>query len=369
MVAAALRTLLTGEASGCHRPLPFPAMTDFQWPPVLAKLMAGDDLDGAEAQAAMGEVMAGRATPAQTAAFIVSLRTKGETAAEMTGLARAMLDAAITVEVPGTVVDTAGTGGDRSGTFNISTTAAFVAAGAGARVAKHGNRAASSQTGSADLLEALGIDLDLPPEGSVRMIEEAGFGFFFARKYHPAMRHAGPVRAELGVPTVFNFLGPLCNPAKAGRQALGVADPRMAERMIQVLADLGKEYAFVYYGEDGLDELTLTGPSYIYRLRNGEITHAEFTPEDFGVPRATLDDLKGGDVHTNVAITRAVLAGERGPKRDAAVINAAPALVAAGVAEGFVEAVALANEAIDSGAAGRVLDKAVTLSKELGAGD
>ncbi len=338
-------------------------MSDFAWPPVLSKLMAGTDLDVAEAQAAMGEVMAGRATPAQTAAFIVALRAKGETAEEMTGLARAMLDAAITVDVGETVVDTAGTGGDGSGTFNISTTAAFIAAGAGAKVAKHGNRAASSRTGSADVLEALGFDLDLPPEATVRMVREAGFGFFFARKYHPAMRHAGPVRSELGVRTVFNFLGPLCNPAQATRQALGVSDPKMAERMIHVLRNLGSEYAFVYYGEDGLDELTLTGPSYIYRLRNGEITHAEFTPEDFGVPRAPLEAVLGGDVDRNVAITRAVLAGERGPHRDVAVINAAPALVAAGVAEGFADAVAAAAEAIDSGAAQRVLDRAVALSR------
>ncbi len=340
-------------------------MTDFAWPPILSALMAGEDLATADAQAAMGEVMAGRATPAQTAAFIVALRAKGETAEEMTGLARAMLDAAVTVDVGEPVVDTAGTGGDGSGTFNISTTAAFIAAGAGAKVAKHGNRAASSKTGSADVLEALGLDLELPPEATVRMVREVGFGFFFARRYHPAMRHAGPVRSELGVRTVFNFLGPLCNPAKATRQALGVSDPRMAERMIHVLRNLGAEYAFVYYGEDGLDELTLTGPSYIYRLRGGEITHAEFTPEDFGVPRAPLDALLGGDVHRNVAITRAVLAGERGPHRDVSVINAAPALVAAGRASGFAEAVALANEAIDTGAAQAVLGRAVAMSREL----
>ncbi len=340
-------------------------MTDFAWPIVLSKLMAGADLDVAEAQAAMGEVMAGRATAAQTAAFIVALRVKGETAEEMTGLARAMLDAAITVDVGETVVDTAGTGGDGSGTFNISTTAAFIAAGAGAKVAKHGNRAASSRTGSADVLEALGINLDLPPEASVRMVQEAGFGFFFARKYHPAMRHAGPVRSELGVRTVFNFLGPLCNPAQATRQAIGVSDPKMAERMIHVLDNLGSEYAFVYYGEDGLDELTLSGPSYIYRLRAGEITHAEFTPEDFGVARAPVEAVLGGDTETNVAITRAVLAGERGPQRDISVINAAPALVAAGRAKGFTEAVALATEAIDSGAAQAVLDRTVAFSAEL----
>ncbi len=341
-------------------------MTDFAWAPVLSKLIDGADLDVAEAQAAMGEVMAGRATPAQTAAFIVALRAKGETAEEMTGLARAMLDAAITVDVGETVVDTAGTGGDGSGTFNISTTAAFIAAGAGAKVAKHGNRAASSRTGSADVLEALGFDLEMPPEVSVRMVREAGFGFFFARKYHPAMRHAGPVRSELGVRTVFNFLGPLCNPAQATRQALGVSDPQMAERMIHVLRNLGSEYAFVYHGGDGLDELTLTGPSYIYRLRDGEITHAEFTPEDFGVARAPLEAVLGGDVDCNVSITRAVLAGEPGPPRDVSVINAAPALVAAGIADGFVEAVALANDAIDSGAAQAVLDRAVELSRQAG---
>ncbi len=340
-------------------------MTDFSWAPVLGRLMGGDDLTAAEARVAMGEVMAGRATPAQVAAFIVALRAKGETVDEMTGLAEAMLDAAITVEVPGTVVDTAGTGGDGSGTFNISTTAAFIAAGAGAKVAKHGNRAASSKAGSADLLEELGVELDLPPAATVRMIEEAGFGFFFARKYHPAMRHAAPVRSQLGVRTVFNFIGPLCNPARAKRQAVGVSDPKMAERMIQVLSRLGAEHAFVYYGEDGLDEITTTAPSYIYRLRDGEITHAEFTPEDFGVPRAKPQDLRGGDAAANVAITRAILAGETGPRRDIAVVNAAPALVAAGIAEGFLEAVALGQAAIDSGAADGVLDAVLALSAEL----
>ncbi len=342
-----------------------PAMTEFSWAPVLDKLMARADLTSDEARAAMGEVMAGRATPAQIAAFIVALRAKGETADEMTGLAEAMLDAAITVEVSGTVVDTAGTGGDGSGTFNISTTAAFIAAGAGARVAKHGNRAASSKTGSADLLEAMGLELDLAPEATVRMIEEVGFGFFFARKYHPAMRFAAPVRSELGVRTVFNFLGPLCNPARATRQAVGVSDPAMAARMIEVLANLGAERAFVYYGEDGLDEITTTAPSYIYRLVDGEITHAEFTPEDFGVPRARPADLAGGDPEANVAITRAVLGGEPGPARDISVVNAAPALVAAGVTDGFVEAVALGQQAIDSGAAQGVLDSAIALSAEL----
>ncbi|MBT8213256.1 MAG: anthranilate phosphoribosyltransferase [Acidimicrobiia bacterium] len=340
-------------------------MSEFSWPDVLRPLMAGDDIGADSARAAMDQIMGGEATEAQTAAFIVALRSKGETADEMTGLVRSMLDAAITVDIGEPVVDTAGTGGDSSGTFNISTTAAFIAAGAGAKIAKHGNRAASSKTGSADLLEALGINLELTPEASIRMVKEAGFGFFFARAYHPAMRHAAPVRSQLGVRTVFNFLGPLCNPARAQRQTLGVSDPSMAEKMIQVLANIGAEAAFVYYGEDGLDELTTTGPSFIYRLKDGEITRAEWTPEDFGVTRASLDDLKGGDAAENLAITQSVLAGEPGPKRDIALVNAAPAIVVAGLADGFTEAMALAAQSVDSGDAAAVVEKAVALSAEL----
>jgi anthranilate phosphoribosyltransferase len=272
------------------------------------------------------------------------------------------------VDVGVPVVDVVGTGGDRSGTFNISTTAAFIAAGAGCTVAKHGNRSASSKCGSADVLEALGIVIDLEPEATVDLIRETGFGFFYAPRYHPAMRHAGPVRKELGIPTVFNFLGPLANPAGATRMAVGVSDHKMAERMIGVLARLGAEYAFVVYGEDGLDEVTTTGPTYIYRLKSGEITHAEFTPEDFGVPRAQLADLLGGDAAENTRITRGILAGDRGPKRDIAVVNAAAAIVAGGLAPGFVEAVGLAQEAIDSGRAAEVLENVVLRSRELAGG-
>lgn len=315
----------------------------------------------------MAEVMGGRATPAQIAAFIVAIRAKGETTQEMTGLVEAMLDAAVTVDVGEPVVDTAGTGGDSSGTFNISTTAAFIAAGAGAKIAKHGNRAASSRTGSADVLEALGLRLDLPPETTVAMVREVGFGFFFAPAYHPAMRYAGPVRKELGVRTVFNFLGPLANPARATRQALGVSDAGMAARMIEVLSNLGAEYAFVYYGEDGLDELTTTAPSYIYRLKAGEITHAEFTPEDFGVERARSSDLTGGDVEANVAITRGILAGQPGPRRDVTVVNAAVGIVVGGLAEGFVEGVRVAQDAIDSGAASALLNRVVDRSRSMAA--
>jgi anthranilate phosphoribosyltransferase len=257
-----------------------------------------------------------------------------------------------------TVVDVVGTGGDGFGTFNISTTAAFIAAGAGVKVAKHGNRAASSKTGSADLLEALGLDLEMGPDRVKAMIQEIGFGFFFAPRYHPAMRHVGPVRKELGIRTVFNFLGPLCNPAGA-RMSLGTSDSSMARLMVDVLAARGIDRAFVVHGEDGLDELTTTAPTRIFRLVDGEVTEAEFTPEDFGVQRALISDLVGGDADENIAITRGVLRGELGPHRDIALVNAAPAIVLGDLAEGFTDAMALATESIDSGAASRVLDAAV----------
>ncbi len=340
-------------------------MSEFAWPSVLGPLMAGTDLSREQAHAAMTEIMAGQATEAQIAAFIVSLRSKGETAQEMTGLVDAMYQAALTVDVGLPVVDIVGTGGDQAGTFNISTTAAFVVAGAGAKVAKHGNRAASSETGSADLLEALGFELELAPQATVQMIKETGFGFFFAPRYHPAMRFAGPVRRELGVRTVFNFLGPLCNPAGAGRMSVGTSDPHMAALMIEVLKNRGATSAFVFYGEDGLDELTTTAASYIYRLKDGEITHAEWTPEDFGVVRATIDDLRGGNAAENLSITRAILGGAAGPKRDIVLVNSAPAIVAAGLAEGFADAMALAARSIDSGAAQGVLEQAVSLSRRL----
>lgn len=337
-------------------------MNEVSWPSVLSRLLDGDHLDQADARAVMTSVMGGEASEAQIAALLTALRAKGETSEEMTGFVEAMLDAAVTVVVDEPVVDVVGTGGDRSGTFNISTTAAFIAAGAGVRVAKHGNRAASSKTGSADLLEALGLDLGMSPERTVEMIKRIGFGFFFAPAYHPAMRHAGPVRRQLGFRTVFNFLGPLCNPARAERYSLGVSDPQKAGLMINVLRNLGAVSAFVFYGEDGLDELTTTGPSFIFRLRDGEITHAEFTPEDFGVGRSRLEDLQGGDAEDNVRITRAILDGEHGPKRDIALVNAAPAIVAAGLAEGFGEAMVLASDSVDSGDAAGVLEEAITFS-------
>ncbi len=340
-------------------------MSDFDWPGILNPLMAGTDLSRQQAHGVMTEIMSGEATEAQIAAFITSLRSKGETSEEMTGLVDAMYEAALTVDAGEPVVDVVGTGGDQAGTFNISTTAAFVVAGAGAKVAKHGNRAASSKTGSADLLEALGFVLDLQPEATVQMIKETGFGFLFAPHYHPAMRFAGPVRRQLGVRTVFNFLGPLCNPAGAKLMSVGTSDPAMAALMIEVLGNRGARSAFVFYGEDGLDELTTTGPSYIYRLREGEITHAEWTPEDFGVPRASMSDLAGGDATENLSITRSILDGKSGPKRDIVLVNATPAIVASGLADGFREAMDLAAESVDSGAARRVLERAAQLSQDL----
>ena len=340
------------------------------WPAILGKTASGTDLSRDEARDAMSEVMAGAATPAQISALIVSLRMKGETVDEMTGLVEAIKTAAVPVPIEDDgLVDVVGTGGDRSGTFNISTTAALIAAGAGVRIAKHGNRSSSSKCGSADVLEALGVTIDLPVEANLALLAETGFAFFFAPLYHPSFRHAGPVRRELGIATVFNFLGPLANPAGARRQAVGVSDRRMAERVIGVLSNLGSEYSFVFSGDGGVDEITTSGPTVIYRLRDGEVTHAEFTPADFGVERAELAEIQGGEVAENAAIVRAVLEGVPGPHRDAALINTAPALVVAGLAPGFVEAVDLARRAIDTGAAATLLERVVAGGRALQARD
>jgi anthranilate phosphoribosyltransferase len=336
------------------------------WPRLLGRLTSGADLSRQESRQAMDEVMSGNATHAQIAGFAIALRMKGETIEEMTGLVEAVRAAAVPVKVaPTGLVDVVGTGGDRLGTFNISTAAALVAAGAGAKVAKHGNRSISSNCGSADVLEGLGMAIDLSPEQMVELLEQTGFAFFLAPLYHPAFRHAGPVRRELGIPTVFNFLGPLANPAGVLRQAIGVSDQRMGETMIGVLQSLGSEYSFVFCGEDGLDEITTTGPTDIHRLANGEVTHAQFTPEDFGVARASLADLKGGTIEENVAMVRSVLAGEEGPKADAVIVNASAALVAAGRAGGFVEGVEAARQSIHSGKAAALLEAVVKLSRQL----
>lgn len=337
--------------------------TPFAWPATLSRIAAGDELSTDEAAAAMGEIMAGEASQAQIGAFLLGMRIKGETIDEMTGLVTAMLQAAEKVSIDEPLLDTCGTGGDRHGTINVSTCAAFVAAGAGARVAKHGNRAASSQCGSADLLEAMGVEIDLGPPGVARCIDEAGVGFFFARRYHPAMRYVAGPRQELGVPTVMNFLGPLANPARARHQALGVSRPEMAEKMVGVLDALDCEHALVFHGEDGLDELSITGSSTIYELSAGLTRIYEVSPESFGLEPAPLDSIRGGDAATNLRINDAVLAGEAGPARDVVLLNAAAAIVAADLATDIEAAVPIAAESIDSGAAARCASRLVEVSQ------
>jgi anthranilate phosphoribosyltransferase len=337
----------------------------FAWPPVLAKLLAGQDLDPSEAEAAMATILDGAATSAQIAGFVVGLRAKGETAAEIAALARTMLAFAERVEVDpsaGPLLDTCGTGGDRSGSINVSTVAAFVAAGAGARVAKHGNRSLSSECGSADLLEQLGVTIDPGPAAVARCITDAGIGFCFAPRYHPALRHAGPTRRELGVPTTFNYLGPLANPAGARRQSVGVSDPAMAEKMVAALAELGCEHALVFHGHDGLDELTTTTTSAVWELYGGGVRSFVLDPAMLGIPRAEPGDLRGGGPVRNAEVAVDVLSGAKGPARDIVVLNAAAALVAAGVAAGFEEGIEAADAALTDGRAVAALEGLVALS-------
>ncbi len=339
------------------------------WPAVLRALIAGDDLSPSHAGAALADVLEGAATSAQIAAFVVALRIKGETVAEMSGLVQAMLEAAERVPLPPGVVavDTCGTGGARSrrsAAFNVSTIASFVIAGGGAAVCKHGNRAASSTSGSADLLEALGMVIDLGPEGVARCVTEAGLGFCFAPRFHPSMRHAGPTRRELGVPTVFNFLGPLANPAGVRRQVVGVSDPAMAEKMIGVLEAKGAERALVVYGHDGLDELTTTTTSTLLELRDGTVRASTVEPSDLGIPRSDASSIRGGDAQLNRELARRVLDGEHGPHRDLVLLNAAAGLVAAGVADDLEQGYEAASASVDDGAAARVLERAVAVSRD-----
>jgi anthranilate phosphoribosyltransferase len=334
----------------------------FSWGHAISQLLGGRDLDESETSAAMTEIMEGAATPAQIAGFVVALRAKGETTEEIVGLVKTMRAFAQRVDVPGDLLDTCGTGGDRTGTFNVSTAAALVCAGAGAKVAKHGNRAASSRCGSADVLEALGVKVDLPPEGVAACIEAAGIGFCFAPVFHPAMRHAGVPRRELGVATIFNFLGPLTNPAGARRQALGVADPAMVERMVETLGRLGSERVLAFHGFDGLDELSTSGPSQVVELAGGAVTRWTIDPAELGIEPASIDALAGGDAAENAATIRDVLAGGAGPKRDIVVLNAAAGLVAAGLAGDMAAGLDHARAAIDGGSAAHALDRMVEVS-------
>ena len=331
----------------------------------IAKLVDQDDLTEQEAAACMEEIMSGEATPAQFGAFVTALRLKGETVDEIVGMARVMREKALRVSVAGPLLDTCGTGGDAKGTFNVSTAAAFVAAGAGARVAKHGNRAMTSACGSADVLEALGAKIDLPPEGVAACIEQAGFGFMFAQAYHPAMKFAAGPRRAIGVRTVFNILGPLTNPADAELRLLGVADAAMAEKMAHVLARLGAKHALVVHGEDGLDEVSVSATTLLYEVKDGRVTSSTLHPNDIGLPVHLRDAGRGGSPEENAKALRGVLAGEVGPLRDFTLINSAAAIVAADLASDFREGLSLAMEAIDSGAAREKLEAFVRISNEV----
>lgn len=330
-------------------------------------LVAGGDLNESEAYGAMSDIMGGVATQAQTGAFLASLAQKGETVEEVAGCARAMRDAATPIQAARRpLTDTAGTGGDGRQTFNISTAAAFVIAGAGGRVAKHGNRAATSRCGSADVLEALGVALELPPERVGLAIDEVGIGFLFAQALHGAMRYAAPARRELGVPTVFNLLGPLTNPARAERQLVGVTSRRNQELVAGALVRLGTERSLVVRGAGGADEATLEGPSEIVEVERGETKSYEIDPESLGLMRAPVSALVGGDPDKNARLLLGVLHGEDGPRRDAVLLNAALGLRAAGIAADLGEGVERAKESIDSGRALRALEHLVAFGRGVG---
>jgi len=331
------------------------------WPHTLQRLVSHEALSTEEAAAAMRAIMSGDVTPGQVGGFLMALRTKGETVDELDGFARTALEFANPVSPPAPVLDTCGTGGDRSGTFNISTLSAVVVAGAGVPVAKHGNRAASSHCGSADLLEALGVKIDLDAAGVERCLGEAGIGFMFAPVFHPAFRHAGPVRGELRVPTSFNFLGPLTNPARPIAQVVGVSDERMLPLMAEVLARRGTR-AKLFRGEDGLDELTTTSPSMVLDVRDGEVRESRLDPTVHGIARATRDDLRGGDPAESASIARSVLAGDPGPKRDIVLLNAGAALEVAGAAADLHEGLRLASASIDDGKAAATLERWIAVS-------
>ena len=337
-------------------------MTDFTIRDGIALLVDRRDLSEPQAAACMEELMTGAATPAQFAAFATALRMKGETADEITGMARVMREKSSHVDIKGDLLDTCGTGGDESGSFNVSTCAAFIAAGAGARVAKHGNRAMTSQCGSADVLEALGAKIDLTPEHVRACIDSAGIAFMFAQSFHPAMKHVGPARREIGIRTVFNLLGPMTNPAGARRQVIGVPRAAVAETLAEVLGRLGAEHALVVHGEVGLDEVSISGPTRVTELKGGQIHTYRIVPKDAGLEPHDISFLRGGTPDQNAKELRLVLEGVPGPLRDFALINGAAALIAWGSAADFREGVALAAKSIDSGAAAAKLDAFIKAS-------
>ena len=335
------------------------------WRHILTRLTRHEDLTVEEARAAMAEVLTGNATDARMAAFVIGLRMKGESVTELSGMVASMLDHAVPVQAPAGIIDTCGTGGDGSHSINVSTIAAFVVAGTGQLVCKHGGRAASSAAGSADVMEALGVSLDVGPEGVVHCLKQAGIAFLFAPRYHPALRHAAPVRAELGVRTTFNFLAPLANPARPKRQMVGVSDRTMAAKLVGVLAAGGTERALVVYGHDGLDELTTTTTSTVVEMRAGEeVRSYDVDPSALGLAPARVEDLKGADPATNAGFARAVLEGKPGAHRDIVLLNAAAALVAADAAPDLAGGLKAASQSIDSGEALSALERLVVASGE-----
>jgi anthranilate phosphoribosyltransferase len=329
---------------------------------LIGQVASGATLSRETAYEAFDSMMSGEVTPSQIGALLMGLRMRGETVDEITGAVTAMRAKMLTVDAPADAVDVVGTGGDASGSYNISTCAAFIVAGAGAPVAKHGNRALSSRSGAADVLTALGVKIDIPPETISACIRTAGIGFMFAPSHHPAMKHVGPTRVELGTRTIFNLLGPLSNPAGVKRQMVGVFSRQWVEPLAHVLRNLGSVRAWVVHGSDGLDEITTSGPTAVAALQDGAVTTFEITPEDVGLARVKPDALKGGDAEDNAAALRAVLQGERGPYRDIALLNAAAALVVAGKAATLVDGVELAGRTIDTGEAEAALQRLIAVS-------
>ena len=326
-------------------------------------LVSGQPISTEEAAQVMEEIMSGETTPAQFGAFVTALRIKGESVEEIVGLAKVMRDKAIPVKVSGPTVDTCGTGGDASGTFNISTTAAFVVAGAGLKVAKHGNRAMTSRCGSADVLEALGVKIDLGAEGVQHCLERVGIGFMFAPIFHPAMKYAVASRREIGIRTVFNILGPLTNPAGAEYQVIGVPEESLAIKMAQVLQKLDCRHALVVHGEDGLDEISINEKTTIWELKENTLSCYTIVPEEFGFHRATVEEIKGGTTDDNATMLRNVLKGKKGPRRDVVLLNAAAGLVVGNLAGNLGEGVELAQEVIDNGRALHKLQEFIQVSQ------
>jgi anthranilate phosphoribosyltransferase len=337
-------------------------MEDFK--PLIAKVLTGASLSQSEAQAAFDRILSGEVTPAQLGAFLAALRVRGETVEEITGAVIALRAKMLRVDLPGPAIDVVGTGGDGSGSYNVSTLAALIVAACGVKVAKHGNRAASSKSGASDVLAALGVKIGLPPEHVADCVAEAGIGFMMAQTHHAAMRHVAPVRVELGARTIFNLVGPLSNPASVRRQLVGVFSPNWLQPLALVLRNLGSDRVWLVHGSDGLDEITTTGPTHVVALEAGAIRSFDLTPEDFDLPRARPADLRGGDPSANAQALRAVLAGKSGPYRDIAVANAAAALVVAGAVSALRAGVDSARQALDSGAAAAVLDQLVSASNK-----